>query len=326
MLTGLKLVNFAPCETSEALLKESTQGQVFIMRTCQRTLVVGFNNLPERVLSTLSQSAASLAQIQNKSSGPEFYRGLEAYQFLLETICGLKSRILGENEIVHQFKEAYIEFMATPRPNRLVQNLLEKLFKDAKDIRSRHLRNIGLQTYAGITRKILIDRVRASERVLIFGSGDLAEDILKISERRFQFTLCARNTQRLNELRSKFEFDILPWDQRNQALELGVLVNTIGTTKEIFNQEAVNNLEEKGNPKKLIIDLASPSPLKVSRAFSETKCYFGLEDIFQQGERLNQEKHLKVESATKAIKEMTQHRHNHFTLHLPFGWDELQFA
>lgn len=321
MLTGLKLVNFAPCETSETLLKESSHGQVFIMRTCQRTLVVGFNDLPERVLNTLAQKA-----VGKDVAEPEFYRGLEGYQFLLETICGLKSRILGENEIVHQFKEAYLEFMATPRPNRLVQNLLEKLFKDAKDIRSRHLKNIGLQTYAGITRKLLIERVRAHQNVLIFGSGDLAEDILKISEKRFQFTLCARNSERLQQLRKKFDFEILPWEERNRGLELGVLVNTIGTSNEVFSKEALKNIEERKISHKLIIDLAAPSPLKFSPSFNETKSYFNLEDIFQHGERLNQEKHLKVESATKAIKEMTQHRHHNFTLHLPFGWDELQFA
>lgn len=317
MLTGLKLINFAPCERREGLLKESSQGQVFIMRTCQRTLVVGFNDLPERMLQTTQDLS-----IGNNS--PEFYRGLEGYQFLLETICGLKSRILGENEIVHQFKEAYLQFMATPRPNRLVQSLLEKLFKDAKDIRSRHLKNIGLQTYAGITRKLLSERVKADERVLIFGSGELAEDILKISEKRFQFTLCARNEIRVKELAQKFHFDVLPWDEREKGLDNSVLINTIGTSQEIFSNDAIQNMNI--TEKKLVIDLAETSPIKASMPVKESKNFFDLEAIFQQGERLNIEKHHKVAEATNAIKETTEHRKNHFTLNLPFGWDELQFA
>lgn len=282
---------------------------------------MGFNDLPERVLQTLA-----LTKVSTQAPKPQFYRGLEGYQFLLETICGLKSRILGENEIVHQFKEAYGEFMASERPNRLVQNLLEKLFKDAKDIRSRHLRNIGLQTYAGITRKLLVERVRANEEVLIFGSGDLAEDILKISEKRFKFTLCARNETRLKELKEKFDFDILPWEERNQGLKAKVIVNTIGTTKEVFSSDSLKAIEENSGHGRLIIDLAQETPLRFAPAFNENKSYFNLEAIFEQGERLNNEKHHKVEKATEAIKEMTQHRHHHFTLHLPFGWDELQFA
>lgn len=284
-------------------------------------MVLGFNDLPEKLMSALKRSEKSA---HNEAS--ELYFGLEAYQFLLETICGLKSRILGENEIVHQFKEAYLQFMETERPNRLVQNLLEKLFKDAKDIRSEYLKNIGLQTYAGITRKLLIERLAPNESVVLLGSGELAEDLLKICGRRFNLILCARNNQRVQELKKSYSFEVLPWEKRDDALMAANIINTIGTKDEIFTSKALKDFSQQEDSK-LVIDLAEPSPVpwKELRPL-ESKRIFTLEEVFQQGERYNQEKRTKVQSATNAIKERTKHRESHFTLHLPFGWDELQFA
>ena len=71
------------------------------------------------------------------------YEGQMAYMFLLETICGLKSRMLGENEIVSQFKEAFALYLAKEDKNPYIIQVFEKLFKDAKEIRTKYLDRIG---------------------------------------------------------------------------------------------------------------------------------------------------------------------------------------
>lgn len=318
MLNGLKLINFTPSETLETALQEKAKGQVFILRTCQRTLILGFNGQPELVTHKLKEVASLEAS-------KEVFKGLNAYEFLLETICGLKSRILGENEIVHQFKEAYAQFLEHDNPNSLIQNVLEKLFKDAKEIRSTHLKNIGLQTYAGITRKILLDKAQADSQIFILGSGELAEDIIKITHRRYKIVLCARNIERAQELQNKYKVTLLPWSMRDLALEQQFIINTIGTKQEIFVQ---NTLEALQTSKKLtqLIDLSEPSPFTTVSAKIPQNKAINLEGIFKVGELLNTEKNQKVDTALTAIKEKTRHRQYHFTLNFPFGWDELQFA
>lgn len=314
MLSGLKLINFSPCEDMANRLMAKNTGQVFILKTCQRTLLVGFNTTPDNLIKNIETST-----LENLES----YEGIKAYEFLLETICGLKSRVLGENEIVHQFKEAYTHFIGGPRPNRLVQNLLEKLFKDAKDIRSQHLKNIGLQTYAGITRKLLTNRVKSAQKVVILGSGELAEDLVKIIHRRYDVTLCARNQEKVAKLCSTYKVNSIPWEQLDEALKSKVIINTIGTNETIIDKEKEHIY--LSTPLHTLICLAEPSPFDWEK-HPQRKNVILLQGVFEFAEHVNREKEHKLSIATQAIREKSLHRYSHFTLNLPFGWDELQFA
>lgn len=302
MLERLKLINSQPCETLEASLQERAKGQVFILRTCQRTLLLGFNQRPNQILEGLSVEK-------------EEHHGLEAYEFLLQTICGLKSRILGENEIVHQFKEAYGHFLQEEEPNRLIQTVLEKLFKDAKEIRTKHLRNIGLQTYAGISRKIFVDRLASGATVFVLGSGQLAEDFIKISHRRFRLVLCARNQERVAFLKERYNIESLDWKKRDQLAEAKNILNTIGTEEPLFERELAGF--------ECLVDLGEPSPFN---SLKGAKGFFSLEDIFTLGKSHSTTKEQKVATAKLAITEKTKHRQGHFTVRIPNGWDELLFA
>ncbi len=309
MLERLKLINSRPSEELEKTLQCKAHGQVFILRTCQRTLVLGFNERPNKILESAFSAGNHFSDLY------EEYVGLEAYEFLLQTICGLKSRILGENEIVHQFKEAYGTFLAQGSANRLIQNVLEKLFKDAKEIRTKHLRNIGLQTYAGISRKIFVERFKPGSQILVLGSGQLAEDFIKISHRRFDIIICARNGKRVKELKDKFSIKSLPWDKKEEIKGHEAILNTIGTKEELLSHNSYAF--------KVFVDLGEPSPFAFLRHNSG---YHSLDDIFLLGKTHSENKNQKVQMAMDAITEKTKHRQGHFIVRIPNGWDELLFA
>ena len=61
----------------------------------------------------------------------------------MEVICGLKSRLLGETEIVSQFKDAFDKFLNQEIRDPIVTLTLQKLFKDAKEIRHHHLSDVA---------------------------------------------------------------------------------------------------------------------------------------------------------------------------------------
>ena len=125
MLDGLKLWNFSSGTHPEVELT----GTTFILKTCQRSLVLSLNNCPFK-----SQDLQA----------HELKTGATAYFFLLETICGLKSKLIGENEIVGQFKEAYKIYSQSTFKDTKLLLILEKLFKDAKDIRTQYLIGISI--------------------------------------------------------------------------------------------------------------------------------------------------------------------------------------
>lgn len=130
----------------------------------------------------------------------ETYDGYEGYRFLLEVISGLHSRLLGETEVLAQFRD---KFKNNSLPSSAFGEYLAKfrdsLIQDSRSIRSRYLQNIGEQSYGGLANKYLKDQ----NSVTLLGTGQLAEKILPWLKNR-NVTLVGRNEKRLLELSNEF--------------------------------------------------------------------------------------------------------------------------
>lgn len=293
MLEGLKLWNFSSGTHPE----DELNGSTFILKTCQRTLVLAYDRhpfindrLPEHVLQT----------------------GDEAYLYLLETICGLKSKLIGENEIVGQFKEAYKIYSQTTLKDTKLLLILEKLFKDAKDIRTQYLIGISQKTYASLTRRHLIQKARA-EHVVVIGSGALAEDLINQFKKKARVSICARNDVRVIELAKIHKLDIIAWEDRHKLVNEPFIANTVGTDAILFDEDFFVEWKEK-NSERLFVDLGSPSIIQTSMTLSEG--VVRLEDIFNEGAIVEGQKQLQIELARAAMLELTQKRKSLFAAKL----------
>ena len=104
----------------------------------------------------------------------EMYYGERAYQFLLEIICGLHSPLVGETEVLGQFRE----FCATahfPKNNwgQFLRQLLMDLLRDAKRIRHEHLQQLGHRSYGTLASQVLSD----SREIAVLGAGQLVQEM-----------------------------------------------------------------------------------------------------------------------------------------------------
>ena len=259
----------------------------FILKTCQRTLVVT-SKTPEICLSLRSQMNSII-------------QGPEGYQFLMEVICGLKSRLLGETEIVSQFKEAFEKFLSQDVRDPIVTLTLQKLFKDAKEIRHNHLSDVGQYSYAGMTKKLITNRDHGP-LILIVGSGQLAKDLLKVMSRKFNVHLLARNEEKVTELRESFEFKHLNWENFKEASQYQVIVNTVGSDETLFGQNFFKTWLLLHGHRGLFIDLGSPSCIDTN--YDLTNGVIRLDDIFQMSDQLNEEKKEKIQEAQGGISEL----------------------
>lgn len=261
--------------------------KIFTLKTCQRTLAIG--------------RSALLNELPNTCF--EFYVGVEAYQFLLEVICGLKSHLLAESEIASQFKTAYNEYSARLQKDTGLLTILEKLFKDAKEVRSQFLNQVGQHSYASITRS-LISRKRAEGRVLILGSGNLAFSLAKLLKKKYDVTLSARNQAKREEICSVFSLKSIAWENQEAFYYFPIIINTVGTEEVLFEQ---NFFQKWLSSDKIFIDLASPSPLKTSYTYEEG--IVRLEDIFKESDQRSEFKQQRIAIAKEFIAELAYRRH-----------------
>lgn len=270
--------------TAHFPLTESSS--VFTLKTCQRSLVVGRG----RLLSELPCTCF------------EFYVGVEAYQFLLEVICGLKSHLLAENEIAAQFKTAYSDYSASSQKDTGLLLLLEKLFKDAKEVRSQFLNHLGQQSYASITRSLLSKKM-ASGEVLVLGSGSLAFSLAKLLKKKYQVTLSARNELKRNEICDVFGLQKICWEDQGKFKNFKAIINTVGTDEILFDQSFFDTWLKAGN---YFIDLSSPSPVQTSHSYEDG--VIRLEDIYRESDQRSEFKQQKIAQAKEFIAELAYRR------------------
>ena len=282
MLDQLVLLNLP--SGSEVSIKE--EGSVFILKTCQRTLLLSMNEeeFPNQAPTML---------------------GKDAYAFLLQIICGLQSKLVGENEIVSQFKQAYKEFSATPDKCTKLLLVLEKLFKDAKEIRTKYLLGLSQKTYSSLTRKHIL-KFKA-EKVLIIGSGQLAEDLINQFKKKCTVYISARNSERVKELASTHNIEIIKWKDYDRYSEFPYIANTIGTNKEIIFKNDFFMTWDLNNENKLFVDLGSASTIDTPMQLNDG--VVRLKEIFSEGAIHEGHKLKQIEKAKNALQDIVTLRH-----------------
>jgi glutamyl-tRNA reductase len=275
------------------------QDNYFCLQTCQRSLYLSLD------INPICPS--------NRVEYHQRINGKDAYLYLLETICGLKSKLIGENEIVGQFKKAFKDFLDKEHKDKQLIRILEKLFKDAKNIRSNYLLGLSQKTYSSITRKHISNKYRA-ESVLILGSGSLAEDLVNQFKKKCEVFICARNQVRLAELASiHADITILPWFDRDNISDFSFIANTVGTSCTLFKEDFFQRWSIK-HPKRLFVDLGSPSCIQTSS--TKLEHVMRLEDIFEDGAIHEDHKIHQIKKARNAMNIIIDKRQQHLSNHI----------
>lgn len=171
-----------------ANLVEMLENFIIIHRRKPHVFEEGINHL---VWATCLRSLAFVNGTPSFTlkSQDEIYKGAEAYQFLLQIICGLHSPIVGETEVFGQFKAfASAWVLKSPRHQPLVQRILN----DTKALRSKHLSGIGTQSYGSWLRKNL-----NTSRIHLLGAGHLAEEIVPYLAKHGEVVVHARTPSKV---------------------------------------------------------------------------------------------------------------------------------
>lgn len=100
--------------------------------------------------------------------------GAEAKRELLEILCGLRSPIIGETEVVGQFKAFWLELQERePLFAKRIARDIEDVLTAVKRVRSESLINLGCQSYGSLVRRMVKD----FRFVTLVGGGQLAQEI-----------------------------------------------------------------------------------------------------------------------------------------------------
>jgi glutamyl-tRNA reductase len=105
------------------------------------------------------------------TSCPGVIADADAYALLLEILCGLRSPMLGETQVMGQFKD----FLASvAEEHGWLRRVGQQLLTDARAVRERYLQRLGTRSYGSAVRQ----RVAGCEHIAVVGTGKLAAEVL----------------------------------------------------------------------------------------------------------------------------------------------------
>lgn len=234
--------------------------------------------------------------------------GEDAYEFLLKIICGLDSPLLGETEVLGQFKDFYKKYEADF--SSAVRDILQNLNRDAKKIRASFLQNLGCTSYGSLLRKQLKGKNTA---LTMLGAGSLAQDILPwFAKAENQVRVYTRRPENYPELADLKNVILQDYTNIETPATGGLLVVAAPVSAEwLESQFDLNQFDQ-------IYDLRGDSqtnPLKGDHVTPLHILFANIENNKRQAARIKE----------KAISAIREHANLLKTIERPrpFGWDDL---
>jgi len=236
------------------------------------------------------------------------HSGTRAYQFLLEIVCGLHSPLIGETEILCQFKNFIKE-----NPKAITPKISQKIIKDAKYLRTKYLKNYGSQSYGSYALK----KSAPHDRIIIFGAGSLAQEILPIIKRSCsEITIKVRNvTKAIDKFSNYRNIQIESLEKRNLK-ENALVIIAAPMSSEDLESIITSNYSSSS-----ILDLRS---VRDGRALQvgQNYQYKTLKEVFSEIEETQKVLHLTSIKMKEEIKELSN-KWNKQVIARPFGWEDL---
>ncbi|MFT6069593.1 MAG: glutamyl-tRNA reductase [Bacteriovoracaceae bacterium] len=239
---------------------------------------------------------------------PSTHTGTQAYEFLLQVICGLKSPMIGETEILAQFKG-----FLKRNPEVISRKISEKLIQDSKKIRTKYLKNYGSQSYGSYTLK----KSKSLESIVLLGAGALTQDIVPIiKDHPGDIIVMARN---LDKAKASFK--------KYPHVKIKSIDDEIFYTKSLIvvaaplESEALEELIFKNFDQSSVLDMRSNRDgphLKLGSRF----LYKSLDEIFKEIETTQERLKEICHEIEAEIKELSN-KWNQKAWNRPFGWEDL---
>src|SRR4051812_1927280 len=245
----------------------------------------------------------------------EIFRGQNAYQFLLEVICGLNSPIVGETAVMGQFKE-FLLTAKFPKSSwgSFLRQLATNLMIDAKRIRHNHLQGIGSQSYGSLVRQ----QVKTTPAVAVLGAGKLAREILPWLIGKTKVLVFYRNWEHAKDLLETYpEIDLVKYSAADAGWKQNDASLVIAAPLKAEQVSYWANLQTVTFSK--CLDLRGEA---ASNPVSSPTDVIKLNELFEalRSERQRLEGH--IEAARAEIHEMVQ-RQSRQAQFRPFGWEDL---
>jgi glutamyl-tRNA reductase len=261
-----------------------------------------------REIAILESRAFASGELQPDD---QLFENEGAYGFLLEVICGLHSPVLGETEVLGQFKNFAQRAQESPAW-RCTAPWIQRLLADAKRVRTNHLTGLGGRSYG----QLALTHLAELPRVVMLGSGHLTQEMVPwFAEHRVE-VFCRRPDVAGAVLERHANACLHAMDEQlEDGVATGVIIAAPMTAAEIASWAA-----RVGCAIETVVDLRGESPGDPLNIPASHVVHF--QEIIDALETNCRFANARVERARKEIAQRATEFWDRYEVR-PFGWEDL---
>jgi glutamyl-tRNA reductase len=250
--------------------------------------------------------------------GAEIYSDIEAEEFLIEVLCGLKSPLVGETEVFGQFK-LWWQGLEDSDFKRKFEARIQQIYSIVKKIREESLCGLGSQSYGSLLRKKISElRAQTSDDVCIdfVGAGQLVEEMVPWVEKKWKFRIWCRNPDRIEgkEIAQKAS-------SVKSMEEEGSVSNLLVVAAPLSHEELNFWIKKRNNGEDLhVFDFRHDS--MNYNGSDQFRQFLHLDHFTSEVEEKKQQIQFHINEAKAKITNWKQSELNRAQVR-PFGWDDL---
>lgn len=244
----------------ERILSDAQQeamDALILISTCNRTELYGFAEHPFQLIQKLCKH--SKASVEDFQKVGYIYKNKEAIDHLFNVGTGLDSQILGDFEIIGQFKKSFVLSKKYGLVNSFLERLQNAVIQASKRIKNETELSSGATSVAFASVQYILDNVEnvSQKNILLFGVGKIGrntcENLLKHTDNK-HITLINRTKDKAIQLGGKFNLIVKEYEELEQEIaQTDILVVATGAQTPTIVKEMLPS--EKSM---LILDLSIP--------------------------------------------------------------------
>ena len=247
-------------ERQELILEEAQAEQMeglMIISTCNRTELYGFAQHPFQLIQKLC--AHSQASLEDFEKFGYIYKNKEAINHIFNVGTGLDSQILGDFEIISQFKKAFILSKKYNLVNAFIERLQNSVIQASKRVKNETELSSGATSVSFASVQYILNNVKniSQKNILLFGTGKIGrntcENLIKHTDNK-HITLINRTKEKAQQIAGKFNVLVKNFSELTEELsQTDVLVVATGSKTPTINKDILPKDKEM-----LILDLSIP--------------------------------------------------------------------
>ncbi|NPA12464.1 MAG: glutamyl-tRNA reductase [Aquificae bacterium] len=282
-----------------------------ILSTCNRVEIYGVCDNPEETYQDILKifSSYSGLKVDQLKRYVFFYKGREAIKHIFSVSSSLNSMVIGEPQIVCQFKDSF----SKAKEARTVKNIMTRLFDKAMNVSKKIRTSTGISrravsiSYAAVelAKKIFGDL--SDKNVLLLGAGEMAELAARhlastgvrhifVSNRTFEKAVQLADEFGGSAIRFNKLFEFLP--------EADIIIVSTGAKEPILRKEHFKGIEKQRQGKPVfIIDISVPRNVAEDVNEIETVFLYNIDDLKTVVDKNLEERKIAAQTASLLIDE-----------------------